>query len=55
MAKKTPTLEELRFKRLDLLNRFVEAKTLFLKNAITKQLKTVNQQLFTLTNDTRYL
>jgi hypothetical protein len=53
--KTTTTLEELRYKRLDLLTRFVDAKTNFVKNAITKQLKSVNQQLFTLTKDTRYL
>ena len=55
MKTKTATLEDLRLKRFDLLNKFVEAKTTFVKNGITKQLKTVNQQLFKITKDTRYL
>jgi len=53
--KTTTTLEELRFKRLELLHLFVEAKTHFVKNTLTKQIKTVNQQLFKLTKDTKYL
>jgi hypothetical protein len=55
MSNKTPTLEELRFKRIDLLNKFVDAKTGYLKNNLSKRLKSVNQQLFTLTKDARYL
>jgi len=55
MESKTQTFEQLRFKRLDLLNDFVDAKTAFAKHNITKKLKVVNMKLFKLTNDTRYL
>jgi len=55
MKTKTATLEELRYKRVDLLNKFIDAKTTYLKNSITKQIKTTNQQLFKLTQDIRYL
>jgi hypothetical protein len=54
MSKK-PSIDELRSKRIELLNTFIDAKTLYLKNNLSKRLKSVNQQLFTLTKDAKYL
>jgi hypothetical protein len=49
------TIDELKAKRIALLNDFIDAKTIYLKNNLHHKIKSVNKDLFTLTKDTRYL
>lgn len=53
--RKNWTIDQLKDERIRLLNLFIEAKTIYLKNNLHHKIKSVNLELYTKTKETKYL
>jgi hypothetical protein len=50
-----PSIDELKERRLDILNLFNHAKTNYVRRDLHYKLKSINRDLFTITKNTIYL